>query len=155
MKRFEARLVSGRKPPYDTWTFVVIPAAIRAQWSGARVEVRGTIGGEPFRGTVSRGEGVHRVPVTKRLLARIGAARGDVVEVALEPDPEPRPLELPAELRALLARDRALARRFEALAPSCRRAWAAFVGEAKRAETRARRLRQAAVGIRARVYPGQ
>ena len=152
MKRFEARLVPGQKPPYDTWTFVVVPEAVRRDWP-ARVDVRGTLDGEPFRGTVSRGEGVSRVPVKKELLARSGAARGQVVQVALEPDPEPRPVVLPAELEAVLAKDPALARRFDALAPSQRRAWAAYVGEAKRPETRARRAREAPAGIRARTFP--
>ena len=155
MHRFKARLVSGQKAPYSSWTFLVVPESVRSEWKKARADVRGTLNGEPFRGTVSKGEGVHRMPVRKELLERIGAARGDLVEVTLQLDDEPRTVEVSAELRAVLERDDALAKLFDALPPSLRRAWASHVGEARRPETRERRARQAPEGIRARKFPGQ
>ena len=155
MQRFKSKLISGRKAPYSTWTFVVVPETVRSRWKTARVPVRGTVEGEPIRGTVSKGEGVHRLLVRKELLAKIGAAKGEVVEVALEVDPEPRPVEVPDELRQVLKRDRALAKLFDALPPGHRRAWARYVGEAKRAETRLRRAERAPEGVRARAFPNQ
>jgi len=155
MKRFETKLVPGRKAPYTSWTFVVVPEAIRAEWQKARFDVRGTINGEPFKGTVSKGEGVHRMPVKKELLERIGAAKGDVVEVAMALDTEPRPVVVPDELKAVFRKDRPLAKLFDALPPAHKRAWATYVGEAKRPETRARRAERATVGIRARAFPGE
>jgi hypothetical protein len=155
MQRFETELVAGGKAPYTRWTFIVIPDAVRAAWKRARAEVRGTIGGAPFRGTVAKGEGVYRMPVKRELLGRIGAARGDVVAVAIELDPEPRPVVVPDELAAVLKGDRELARLFDALPPSHRRAWAQHVGEAKQAATRERRAGKARHGIRSRSFPGQ
>lgn len=155
MKRFKAKLRSGEKAPYSTWTFVFVPEAIQKEWRRARLDVHGTINGEPFRGTVSKGEGVHRMPVKKAFLDRIGVAKGDVVEVAMEIDTEPRPIDVPDELRAVLAKDPSLGRIFDAMPPSLRRAWATYVGGAKRPETRARRARKAPDGIRARVFPNQ
>lgn len=155
MQRFETELVAGAKAPYTRWTFILVPDEVRSPWRRARAEVRGTIGGEPFRGTVAKGEGVYRMPVKRELLERIGAARGDVVEVEIELDPEPRPVVVPDELKAVLEADRELARRFDALPPSHRRAWAQYVGEAKQAATRARRAEQARAGIRSRSFPGQ
>jgi hypothetical protein len=155
MKRFKAMLVSGNKIPYDSWTFVVVPEAIQSEWNKARCDVKGTINGEPFRGTVSRGEGVHRMPVKKELLEKIGVAKGATVNVAMELDSEPRLVEVPEELQAVFKQDESLAKLFEAMSPSHRRAWASYVAEAKRPETRVRRAQQAPDGIRARVYPNQ
>jgi hypothetical protein len=154
MTRFPARLVPGRKPPYDTWNFVELPPeAARALGGRWPRPVRGTLAGTPFRGTAARGEGVVRVPFTREWMGRAGVARGEVVEVALELDPEPRPVEVPAELARLLDADADLAARFERLAPSMRRAWADHVAGAKRPETRLRRAKAAPAGIRAREWP--
>lgn len=53
--------------------------------------------------------------------------------------PKPVP-ELPQELAAALARDTAARKAFAALSPSHRREYAEWIAEAKRAETRARRV---------------
>ena len=139
MKRFQAKLVQGKKTPYTSWTFVVVPEAIQQEWQKARFDVRGTINGEPFRGTVSKGEGVYRMPVKKELLDKIGVTKSSSVDVAMELDTEPRPIKVPDELKAVLEKDKSLAKLFDAMALSHRRAWATYVGEAKRAETRAHR----------------
>ena len=153
MKRFKTKLVSGKKAPYTSWTFVVVPEAIQEEWKKARFNVRGTINGEPFRGTLSKGEGVHRMPVRKELLEKIGVARGKGVEVAMELDPEPRPVDVPDELKAVLKKEKSLAKLFDAMPPSHRRAWAAYVGEAKRPETREHRAQKAPEGVRTRSFP--
>ena len=155
MKRFKTKIISGGKAPYTSWTFVVVPDAIQREWNKARLDVCGTINGEPFRGTVSRGEGVHRMPVKKALLEKIGVTKGGVVDVAMEFDAEPRPVDVPDELKAILKKDKSLAQLFDAMPPSHRRAWATYVGEAKRPETRARRAQKAPDGIRARAFPNQ
>lgn len=154
MKHFQAKLVAGKKSPYTSWTFLVVPAEIAGEWKASRFEVRGMIGGKPFRGTVSKGEGVHRMPLKKELMAELGVERGAVVDVAMELDPEPRPIELPKELRAVLRSDPGLAKLFEALPPSLRRAWSSYIGDAKRQETRERRARLAPERIRLREFPG-
>ncbi len=151
MERFEVVLVGGRRAPYTSWTFIEVPATVAA--SLGHGPVRGTLAGTPFRGTASRSNGVLRVPVVRELLVRAGVGRGDRVEVSLERDPQPRTVEVPAELRARLGKDAGLAAAFDALAPSLRRAWAEYVGSAKRPETRERRAASAPDGIRTRTYP--
>jgi len=54
-----------------------------------------------------------------------------------------KPLAVPADLRAALAKNRKATATFEAFAPSHRREYIAWIVEAKREETRARRLAQA------------
>ena len=153
MHRSEAGLAPGRERPYDTWTFLVIPSGLATDWGPGQIAVRGTIAGTPFRATATRGDGVLRVPVPRALREEAGVRCGDTVHVAIEPDPDPRPVELPEELQAVLDADPEVAALYEKLPPSHRRAWATYVAEAKRPETRLRRARKAPAGIRARAFP--
>lgn len=153
MHTFQTRLVSGGKPPYSSWTFVVIPPELATRWGSGHKAVRGTIAGQPFRGTASKGEGVLRVPVPGDLREKAGVRCGETVEVVLELDPDPGSVALPDELQAVLSADRELVSLFDELPPAHRRAWAAYVSEAKRPETRARRAGRASDGIRARAFP--
>lgn len=155
MYTFTARLHPGTKAPYTTWAFLHLSDELVVSWRGrAPFPVRGTLAGTPFRGTVTHGDGVWRMVVPRALREAAGLSLADPVEVAIELDPEPRPVDVPDELRAVLDEDADLASRFEALPPSHRRAWAMHVAEAKRPETRERRARQAVAGIRGRTFPG-
>jgi|WetSurMetagenome_2_1015567.scaffolds.fasta_scaffold44826_2 hypothetical protein len=153
MHRFRPALVPGSKVPYRTWTFVVIPKEIAAAWGPGQKAIRGSIAGHAFRGTASRGEGVTRMPLTREFREAAGLGCGDTVDVVLELEQEPRPVDVPTELRAALRADPGAAAAYEALPPSCRRAWAEYVADAKRPETRALRADRAPAGIRARKYP--
>lgn len=154
MHRFRAVLVPGRKAPYTTWTFVELPERVAAALgAGGPHAVRGFLAGSAFRATAHRSDGALRVPVTRDLMAAAGVERGEEVEVRLELDPEPRPIELPEELERVLAADPELRDLFARLPPSMRRAWAAHVGDAKKPETRHRRAAKAPDGIRARGWP--
>jgi len=149
MPRFSTVLVAGTKAPYTSWTFLDVPAGVKVSPG----PVKGTINGVAFRGTLTRSGGTLRMPVTRALQSAVGVTRGARVTVVLDVDPEPRGVNVPRELRDVLGADRELARQFEAMAPSHRRAWAAYVGDAKRPETRRGRAVKAIEGIRARVFP--
>lgn len=153
MHTFETTLVAGRKPPYHIWTFVVFPTPLAKEWGPGAQPVRGTLAGTPFRGTASRGEGVLRMPVPHQLREAAGVQRGDRVTVAVEIDPTHRPVELPDELRAVFREHPGLEAEFARLPPAHRRAWASYVAEAKRAETRERRADAAPKGIREQSFP--
>jgi|SRR6185312_7270618 len=153
MHQFRTTLISGTKRPYRSWTFVVIPDSVATKWGPGQKAVRVSISGHTLRGTASRGEGVMRVPIPRDFREMAGVGCGDTVDVALELDLRPRPANVPAELRAVLRGDPELSAVYEKLPPSMRRAWAAYVENAKRPETRNRRAQQAADGIRARAYP--
>ena len=117
MPSFSTVLVSGTKRPYDSWTFVVVPDHVVATLGSKRAQVRGTIKGVSFTGTVSKGEGVYRMPVPRDLQTKAKIACGDKVRVFMEVDPEPRPVDIPQELQEVLAADPDLSRRFDGLPP--------------------------------------
>lgn len=152
---FRTRLIAGNVPPYDSWTFVVVPSDVHAALGGgARIAIRGLIEGVEFRSTMQRGDGVMRFPVTREVREGAGVRAGNEVDVMIEIDPDSREPEIPVELRDVLDSN-ALWEVFRALAPSCRRAWAEYVAEAKQQSTRARRAARAVAGIAAKRFPGQ
>ena len=68
---------------------------------------------------------------------------GDTVEVELELDNDPREVEVPEPLADALAGDSTARAKFEALAYTHRKEYARWIEEAKRDETRQRRVTQA------------
>ena len=69
-------------------------------------------------------------------------------------DPSPgSPVKIPDELQAVLEANPEVAALYDVLPPSHQRAWAEYVAEAKRPETRMRRACNAPAGIRARAFP--
>jgi uncharacterized protein YdeI (YjbR/CyaY-like superfamily) len=78
-----------------------------------------------------------------------GVAAGDQVDVILELDAAPREVEMPPALAAALAQDAQARAAFEKLAFTHRKEYARWVAEAKREETRERRVQQALEMIKA------
>jgi pimeloyl-ACP methyl ester carboxylesterase len=68
------------------------------------------------------------------------AAVNAAIGVGLEPDTAPREVEVPADLAQALAHDDAARASFEGMPLSHRKEWVRWVTEAKKAETRARRI---------------
>jgi uncharacterized protein YdeI (YjbR/CyaY-like superfamily) len=77
-----------------------------------------------------------------------GVEAGDLVDVVLELDAAPREVEVPEALAAALAEDPEAQAGFDAMAFTHRKEYARWVGEAKREETRQRRVEQALEMIR-------
>jgi hypothetical protein len=140
----------------DVGTFVVIPPeVVAALGATGRTSVAGTIDGQPFANQVMpyTFEGVGRqvvMVVNKAVRTALGKEAGDSVEFALVRDARSRSVDvaIPAELVEALSTDPDARSRFDGLAPSHRREYAEFVGEAKRQETRRRRAEQTVARLR-------
>ena len=133
---------------------VVLPADVAAAMGGrARIPIAGTINGIPFRGsTMPMGDGRHCVGFRKELRDQAGAVQdGDAVTIEIARDDAPRTVEVPADLAAALGADAAVEAAFAAMSYTHRKEWVAAVEEAKRPETRARRIAQALAAARARI----
>jgi len=126
--------------------WVVVPFDAREAFGVARPAVRGTVNGTPIRSRLSVYGGVTILGLRREIREAAGIEVGDVVDVVLELDDEPREVTIPPELDAALADDARAA--FDALAFTHRREYAEWVGEAKRAETRARRAERAVEMLR-------
>ena len=120
-----------------------LPFDAKAVFGKARAPIRGTVNVTPFRSTVAVYGGVGYLGVSKSLREAAGVEVGDEVDVEIELDDARRDVDVPPELTELLARDREAARTFERLSYTHRREYARWIADAKRAETKERRLAKA------------
>jgi Bacteriocin-protection, YdeI or OmpD-Associated/Domain of unknown function (DUF1905) len=114
-----------------------------------RFPVVATVNGYTWRTSVARMGGEFLLGLNREVRASAGAQAGDEVEVRLELDAAPREVEVPESLAAALAADPQARASFESMAFSHRKEYARWITEAKREETRQRRVQQAVEMIRA------
>jgi hypothetical protein len=108
-----------------------------------RVPVTGTLNGHAFRSSIfPTGDGRHYMAVNKGLRADAGVSAGDRVQVVMEVDTEPRAVTLPHDLDEALSKSKAARTQFDKLSYTHQKEIVRSLEEAKRAETRARRLEQ-------------
>lgn len=108
-----------------------------------RFPVRATVNGYTWRTSVARMGGEFLVGLNQEVRGRAGAEAGDTVEITLELDSAPREVEVPEALTAALERDAKAKAALEGLAYTHRKEFARWVAEAKREDTRERRVAQA------------
>ncbi|HWC85347.1 MAG TPA: YdeI/OmpD-associated family protein [Solirubrobacteraceae bacterium] len=113
-----------------------------------RFHVQATVNGYTWRTTVTRMRGEFLLGLGRAVREEAGVEAGDTVEVELALDLAPREVEVPPALANALAADAPASAAFDALAFSHRKEYARWIGEAKRDDTRERRVAQALEKIR-------
>ena len=146
-KRFSVELERVQK----TATMLRVPFDLEEAFGRARPPVKVTIRGHTWRTTPGVYGGVGHIVVNRAVKAATGVDAGDRVPVTMELDTEPRTVAVPDDLRASLAREPEAAKAFDRLSFTHRREYVEWVEEAKRPETRARRV----VGTVGRVREGR
>jgi hypothetical protein len=142
-QRFTAELLG--RGPNAAWVFLPVPFnAGEVFGSKARVAVRGTLNGAPFRNSLlPNGDGTHSMPVNKELMASANAKVGQTVAVVMIVDKDPRLVCAPDDLHIALAKSPAAQQSFEALSYSHRKEYVDWILGAKRQDTRERRIHKA------------
>src|SRR5579872_1880338 len=127
----EAGVVAAITPPVDV-----------IEWFGtrARVPIRGTINGFPFRSSLMPCGNTRMMPVNMKLREGAGVKPGDMVEVVMERDLEERTVEAPPELAKELKKSKTARERWEQLAFTHKKEMAISISGAKQEETKKRRL---------------
>lgn len=121
-------------------TGIVVPSeVVEALGGGSRAAVTVTVNGFTYPSTLAVMGGRHLIPFSSDKRAATGLAGGDAIEVTLELDTTPRTVEVPDDLAVALD-DAGIRARFDALAPSARKAHVTNVVSAKTDETRTRRI---------------
>src|SRR5271156_3974216 len=96
--------MSWLNPPFDV---------VKVFGTRARVPIRGTINGFPFRSSLMPMGGCHMMPVNKTLCRGAGVQPGDLVEVVMERDEEERTVAAPPELARELAKNKKAQERWD------------------------------------------
>jgi hypothetical protein len=102
--------------------------------------VKVTVNGHTFDGRVARMGGESLIGFSRAVRTACGVEPGDEIEVVIQLATEPPTVDVPAALAAAFGADPKACELFDALAPSHRKEFARWVGEAKRDETRERRV---------------
>lgn len=141
--KFQSTL--SRPEGTGTWTYADIPDEVSLAFgSRGQIRVKGTVDGEPFRSTLMPGgDGGHYLVVNKTKREKIGKSAGQSVEIALEPDDEPREIVVPDDLQAALAVNETSSANFANLPYSHKKRYIEHIEEAKLPDTRMRRIDKA------------
>jgi hypothetical protein len=136
-RRFKTTLYGDESGRMDTAAFT-LPFDTRDAWGKARVPVKVTIKGHTWRSTVANMRGCQFIVVNAAARAGAGVKAGDTVTVTLEPDAEKREIEIPTDLKQALGTK--LTAKLEALSFTHKKEYVNWYTEAKKDETRARRV---------------
>jgi antitoxin component of MazEF toxin-antitoxin module len=118
----------------------VPPEVVEALGGKGRIPVTATFDGVPYRGSIVRMGGGAVLGVQKAIMAEAGVSLGDMLTVVVTNDEVPRRVEVPEVLAEAFGQNDAARVVFEGLSFSHRRAYVRSITEAKRADTRARRV---------------
>jgi hypothetical protein len=137
--RFEARIQEGR----GGGAFITFPYDTEKEFgTKGRVPVKVTFNGVPETASLMRmGLPEHLVGVAKAIREKLGKKPGDLLDVVLWKDEEVRTVEVPPALQKAMKEEGLLAF-FEKLSFTHRKEYCRWITEAKKEDTRDRRLRQ-------------
>ena len=136
-KRFEVTLAGDDSGKMET-AAVQLPFDAREVWGRVRTPVTVTINGYSWRSTVASMGGCQFIVVNAAARHGAGVRAGDTVTVTLEPDTSTRDIEIPPALRKALGAQ--LTARLQALSFTRKKEVVLWYQEAKKEETRARRI---------------
>jgi bifunctional DNA-binding transcriptional regulator/antitoxin component of YhaV-PrlF toxin-antitoxin module len=134
--KFEATL---EKHAQSEATGITIPFDVEKVFGARRLPVKIAINGAEYRTTVFRMKGAYLLAIPKAFRDAAGIEAGERVTVEIEKDTEERRVEVPPDLAAALAAA-GLAEVFGKMSYTHRKEHVLAVEEAKRPETRARRI---------------
>jgi len=120
-----------------------LPIDVRAVYGEARPAVKMTVLGETFRTRVMVYGGRYMLGLWKAVREKHGLRRGQKLEVTLEADRAPRSVAPPPALAGALKKNAAARAGWQAMSFTHQREWAESIRDAKKPETRARRLAKA------------
>jgi hypothetical protein len=140
---FEVTL--GRSDASKSGAFIQLPFDVKAVFGKAKPKVLVTINDHTYRSTVAVYSGDYLLPVNAQNAKAAGVQAGDTVTVTIAEDTAPRVVELPGDLAEALQPVR---KQWDALSYSHQREYATWVEDAKKPETRARRIAQTVEKLR-------
>jgi hypothetical protein len=121
--------------------FVEVPFDVEKEFGSKRPKVKAVIAGVPYRGILTRmGTEHHLLIILKEIREKIGKTFGDEIEITVEPDTEPRVVEIPTELKKAFRTEKEAKVFFDKLSYTHQREYVMWINESKREERRQNRI---------------
>jgi hypothetical protein len=133
---------------HGSGTVVVVPYDLKEAFGSGRPPVRATVNGYTFRTTLFTMGGRALLGLNREVREAATVEPGQEVSVELERDDEPRTVEVPSDLAAALDADPVVRETFDGLSYTHRKEYVRWIEEAKRAETRTRRVEKSVEMLR-------
>ena len=123
--------------------FVEVPLDVERIFGSKRPKVRAMIEGVPYRGLLTRMGGLnHMLIILKGIREQIGKTFGDEIKVSVELDVEERVITVPVELKRAFSSNKEAEAAFEKLSYTHQKEYVTWIEDAKKDETRIRRISQ-------------
>ncbi len=143
--RFRATIELNGK----TATGVPVPdEVVEALGDSKRPAVKVKIKSYTYRSTVSRMGGRFMLPLSAEHRTAAGVEAGDQIDVDLELDTEPRVVAVPDDFGQALDAEPAARKAFDKLPFTHQKEWVRSIEDAKKPETRVRRIEKAVTTLR-------
>ncbi len=121
--------------------FVEVPFNVEKEFGSKRPKVKVIIEGISYRGILTRmGSECHVLGIRKEIREQLGKGFGDALTITVEPDTEPRVVEVPAELKQAFKTEKEAQTLFDKLSYTHQKEYVNWIDEAKREETRQSRI---------------
>ena len=129
-------------------TYIEIPFDVEKEFGSKRVRVKAKFDGYDYRGSIVKmGLPCYMIGVTKEVRKNIGKEAGDTIFVEVEKDDEVREIELPEDFKARLEDNTTALDFYNSLSYSGKRKYFQWISNAKKAETREKRIEEALIKL--------
>jgi hypothetical protein len=138
--KFKAKIEAGD----GGGAYVLFPYDTEKEFgSKGKVPVKATFNGVPYSGSLIKyGDPLHILGMLKAIRTETGKGPGDTIEVVVWKDEEIRTVDVPAQFKNLMKKE-GLIPVFEKLSYTHRKEYCRWITEAKKEETRLKRLEKA------------
>ena len=141
-REFDAVLFKDETP--GSSAFIEVPFSVPEVYGVRGIfRVKGTADGVEYSAAYAPYSGRHWMVVRKDLMDVIGKGVGDSVHFVLEPDTAPRVINAPEDLAAALSENDIAQAIWDKLAYTHKKEFVLWIDEAKKRETRDRRIAKA------------
>lgn len=136
---FEAEI---KKHPDLNAAYVEFPYNVENEFGKkGQIKVLATFDGLEYRGSMVKMQAdCHWIGLTQEVRKKINKEPGDIIKVTIKEDTEPRVVDVPPDLKALLEQVPEAMVIYEKLSYTHKKEYVRWITEAKKAETRENRL---------------
>jgi hypothetical protein len=122
--------------------FVIVPAEVVADFGKkGQVKVKVAVEGYTYRTSIAPYDGKHYLGVRKEIRDAVGKTSGDTLHITMEVDTVPRVVEVPEDFAQAMQSD--IRGFFDKLSYTHQKEYVEWINEAKKAETRESRIKEA------------
>lgn len=133
------------------WPVLYVPFDLEETYgTKGRLNVIITLDGHGFQGTLLPSKHGHYIVYNQFMKAACKKEMGDSIHIVMEPDLEPRMIEIPDDLQGILATDHVVFEEYEKLPDYMKREEVNKIQSAKKPETRQNRIQKLIEKLRQR-----